>query len=230
MKADPCHDRPAHDVDAVVDAVLRRLGGGSASADPRRASLQIDARVISVACLPRSLEGVEELVALPGALLTPAARDRLAEARVRVRRDESLADAGPSESTVLTLAVATRWNPAPLVADLARRGVACELLASTCDRQAVAAARSALAHAPRGVMVTEEPQIACCLANRDPRIRAATAARIEEIDRLLAALGLNLLALRPSGQSIPMAARLIERFAKAPSVEGRASLEAAPQK
>lgn len=229
MTAEVSHDRPPHDVDGVVEAVLRRLGGGSASGNLRQASLRLDARVISAACLPRSLQGVEEVVVAPGALLTPAARDRLAEARVRIRHGETLAVEGVSAEAVLPLAVVTRWNPAPLVADLARRGVTCELLASGGDRQAVAAVHAALVRAPRGVLVTDEPQIACCLANRDPRVRAATAARIEELDHLLEALGLNLLVLRPRGQSIPMTARLIERFAMARPAEEPAAL-AMPQK
>lgn len=219
MATPAANPRPTPDVDQVVDAVLRRLSGSSSAPHPESASsLRLNTRVVTLAALPRSLDGIHEILAPAGAILTPAARDRLADARVSVTFGSSALPANTAASTAgFPLACAAAWNPQPLAADLARRGVPCALLPAADDADAVRGLVAAIGSTGRGAIVTDEPQIACCLANRDARIRAATAAALPELEGLLTKLDVNLLAVCPSGQSLPMLARLLARFATAPA-------------
>ena len=92
----------------------------------------------------------------------------------------------------------TRIDPAPVVEELGRAGIAVDLRRFDCLVKATDDLASRLAAGDcSGIMLTSYPAIALCLANRHPRVRAILASDASRTAADAASVGANLLILEP---------------------------------
>src|SRR5262249_32635009 len=107
-------------------------------------------------------------------------------------------------------------DAADLAAQLRQRGIAVEELTSASAVQAAANVAAAVGGSKKlGVLLTDHPAAALCIANRQRGVRAAPAANRGELNDLMQNLGVNLLVVDAVRRSRAEIQRLIEAFAAA---------------
>jgi hypothetical protein len=189
----------AIDVDAVVRAVLAELA--------RRNGHKEDGQVFAGRLLGQSqveaLDGVKEIKVAAGTVVTPLAADlmkrRGISLKVVSRRETSkgtgewaFAIEGPrsGKAEAIRRALLDGW------AEVAPDGLLTWLVAP--DRGAL--------------FLTPEASVAVWRGNRVEGVRAASACDVESVTRAVRHLGLNLLVIEPSAQSIPSMKAMAETF------------------
>ncbi len=169
------------------------------------AVLEWAGRVVSAEALRRSLNGHRELVLRPNTVLTPLALEHLRERGVQVTRR------GAPQAT----RVDVPWGyaedrPHPLVQSVvnavARDGVDLQRLdvpgQAEPERWAQAAAQCIADGTCRGgVVFCADPGLVCCVANKQPGLRAAAVTSVAQAARAGLALGANLVAVEVAGRS-----------------------------
>lgn len=167
-------------------------------------------------------------VAIAGqAVITPAARDYLRAQQARIetqaapaksggtgaaRRDVSLAAAVGTGRGAAAQSVLVEL-PDRLASLLAKSGLAVQHIPHVSLPGTVAElAESVALGGSLGVLLTDEPAAAICLANRRRGVRAAAAANLEELEAAWAAIAVNLLVLNPRGTSSWQLIRLAQRY------------------
>jgi hypothetical protein len=117
----------------------------------------------------------------------------------------------------IKLAVAgTTYEPGELIRQLSPEGIDVELLErgdllSAVDALAENVARGALS----GVLLTNDPAAALCLANRQPGVRGALAANVADVEAAIRQIGVNMLVIEPTGKSSFALRQIIRRFCTA---------------
>ena len=160
------------------------------------------------------------------AVITPAARDYLRAQQARIetqaaaakssgasaaRRSVSLAAAGSARNGAARSVLVEL--PDRLASLLAKAGLAVERIAHVSLPGTVAELTENVALGGNlGVLLTDEPAVAVCLANRRRGVRAAAAANLEELEAAWAAIAVNLLVLNPRGTSSWQLMRLAQRY------------------
>jgi len=215
-------------IDRIVREVLRRMELAVPDDAARRATghanvntsgeLKLDCRVISLAALEGRLAGVRRVIVAPGAVITPAVKDLLREQQIGLQVGACSANGRERDSGFAPLAVATPW-PAracgPLLRGLASAGIELQTLkgsdlASACRQLASAVHR----RRALGLILTRQVPLAGCLANRNPAIRAAGAASLDEMLAAREMLGCNVLVLNPHRVSLPEQERMVTAFCR----------------
>ncbi len=207
------------EIERIVREVLGRLGsaasqtsGGAASTNNGSATLIFEQRVVTQADLEGRLENKTRVTVLPGAVITPAARDYLRERNIALVRGDT--NGQRSSSVRIKLAAAgTTYEPGELIRQLSAEGIDIELL----DRGDLLSAVDALAENVArggfsGVLLTNDPAAALCLANRQPGIRAALAASVVDVEAAILQIGVNMLVIEPTGKSSVALRQMIRRF------------------
>jgi len=211
------------DVEQVVREVLTRLAaeqskrgatektaagvGTSASGG----ELSLAARLITIAELDGRLHGVQRLRLIKGAVITPAVRDLLRQRDISV--DYAAAN-GRAAGHALALALAaTAYEPAGLVRAIGQRGTAVERLAQIGLTGAVDELCDLVGKGGMlGLLLTEKPAAAACLANRRRGVRAASAGSVREVDQAVQSLGMNLLTIEPAGRGFCELQQMVRSF------------------
>ncbi|MDY0169971.1 MAG: hypothetical protein RBS80_25735 [Thermoguttaceae bacterium] len=206
-------NRTEVDIERIIREVLADLGGAPAEAvcsnpaesRPAAADTRSDApddavvltaQVVTLAHLGATKPAVRRLVVPAGAVVTPAVRDEL---RRRGATLEYGTVAKPSAGGTCRLAVwnvSKRYDPSPLMTMLRREGTPADLKSSTC----LVATTDALAAVIRrggtvGLILTREPAVALCLANRHAGVRAVVGREARQAAADLAAVGGNVLVV-----------------------------------
>ncbi|HTU24372.1 MAG TPA: RpiB/LacA/LacB family sugar-phosphate isomerase [Pirellulales bacterium] len=208
-------------VDSIVREVLARLASqrpsekSAAAAAP--AQLVLEPAVISVATLADRLSGVQRVVVGRKAVVTPAARDLLKQHNITLSRSAQTAIAG---KPTLTVAVCdTAVDPAALLRSVAPLASNIERLAKTgMSTVVVELCDAVVKDGRRGLLLSGQPTVACCLANRRPGVRAAVAHDRDEVAAAAASLGMNLLVIDPARRSLFQLGQMVKQFLQAGAV------------
>jgi hypothetical protein len=174
--------------------------------------LALDEAVVSATLLADRLEGVGRLMVRRGSVVTPAARDLLRERNIDLSYQAAAPKAGARTRLVVGLAN-TNCSITTLFNLLTREPLAIERVTAT-DLAAVVDELAAQLAKPMtlALLFTGDLAAALCLANRMPGVRAATAASIRDVVAAIAAIGVNLLVLDPTGKSPFILKQWIARF------------------
>ncbi len=177
-------------------------------------SLQLTRPLVTLSALADRLHGAAELKVPRGAIVTPAARDYLRDQRVALRySDETVSKNSPSPRNLVLGVAETRFEPAALIGCLSRHTVRCEQiarigLAGLIDEMSSRVSLSG----DRAVLFTGEPDIALCLANRQRGVRASQSRCVASARRAKQSLGMNLMVIEPTGQSMFQLEQILKEF------------------
>ena len=163
--------------------------------------LELTERLVTLATLENRLSGVRSLVLPRGAVLTPSARDQLRAQGVGV----SFTTSAPRSVTTLTLGIAelasraNGFNVSDFVSALVADRIVIQRVASTGLASVVAELAD---HAGRGgratLLLTDRPEAAACLANRQRGVRAVAGCDVVTLRRAIDDVAANLLAIDPA--------------------------------
>lgn len=214
------------EIERIVQAVLRRLGetppaGVSAGCDVANAvqGVMLSDRVITVASLEK-LTGAKVVNVVDQAIITPAAKDFLADHGITLRRvsvgGKPAAKATRSGSTAIRLvsfACDTAVETGSLIEQLDRAGVAAECSGSC--QGGVSELIQQLADEPscKSVCFTSQPSLVLCAANRHAGLRAAAANCSCCVKEAAGSIEANVLVVKPRGKSQHQLVQLVREFA-----------------
>ena len=224
------------DVEAIVREVYRRLqqlsDGGTADVDDgagteKRASaktaarepavdtaqLQLADRTITIGLVAGRLDGVKEVLVSAGAVVTPSVRDELRKRHIVLRQaGEQAADAAVRPKLVLGVAGNADPTGVAVAAAQAEAGVA-DRIDNDCVLEVVRHVTQAMAAQTRiGLVLTDRPAVAICLANRRASVRAAWGVSVASVREAMQLIGANLLVLNPAQHSVYELRGMIREF------------------
>lgn len=224
------------DVEAIVREVCRRLqqlsdggtaGVGDAAGKEQQASarlvvreptvdaaqLQLADRTITMGLVAGRLDGVKEVLVPAGAVVTPSVRDELRKRHVVLRMaGERATETSIKAGLVLGVAGDADPNGAAVAAAQAEAG-AVERLDDDCVLEVVQQMTQAVAAQRRiGLVLTDRPAVAICLANRQTSIRAAWGVSVASVRKAMELIGANLLVVHPAQHSIHELRGMIREF------------------
>jgi len=221
-EAKPIDARPSNTalIDSVVREVLARLSAAERPTPTRSAGetapgqLVLGPAVVSLSTLADRLAGVRRVVVGKKAVVTPAARDLLRQHNITISRS---ADAAGANKPALAVAVCdTAADPAALVRLVAPLTSAVERLAKTGLASLILELTDTVVKDGRlGLLLSGRPDVACCLANRRPGVRAAVARDRDEVAQAVGNLGLNLLIVDPARRSLFQLGQMVKQFLQA---------------
>jgi hypothetical protein len=159
--------------------------------------------VVTLALLAETAGTSKQVRIGPRAILTPSARDFLRDRGIEVLR----------ESPVPAPSSATRWQiivtcSTPHITEaiegLAQGGIACERKLTGTAAEAAGQGVGALCRGEAALVVvlTSQPELVACLANRNDRVRAAAVATPAAIERVQRNLQPNFLSVDPTGTGV----------------------------
>jgi hypothetical protein len=192
---------------AALEASVR---GGPAEAS----DAPLPRHTVNPATLVGRLAGVERLVIGPGSVVTPAVRDLLKECRITL---SMAADGQQQPGRVAPLAVAavgTPFDVSPLLATLANLTRVARIDAADLLRAVDPLVDRIRTGDWLGLLVTDQPAAALCLANRQPGIRAAQVFDPDAVGPTAAAVGANLLVVEPARGATAQVARIASAFCR----------------
>lgn len=223
------------DLEMIVREVLRQLqqlGVGPAVGDETRdgngtekqtlaapparepGQLQLEPRTITLGLIHGRLQGVKEVLVSAGAVVTPSVRDELRKRQIALRfRSESAGDSPVRARVVLGVAGGMHANGAALAAVTAETAGAaridreCVLEVVRQVSQAVAGNKGRI-----GVLLTDRPAVALCLANRQASVRAAWGVSVASVREAARLIGANLLVVDPSQHGLYELRGMIREF------------------
>jgi len=197
------------EVEQIVRAVLSELNGSSASGarsaesdrQETERTLVLTSKVVSLAEVEGKLKDVSRLVVPRGAVFTPAARDELRKFAVAVA---SATDGKTSARVRLVLTAAeTKFEPTALAAALAGEGIAVDRVAAGDLTSAVdTLTRKVVVDKLLGLLITDMPAAALCLANRQRGVRAALGHSLAAVIEAVNMIAANLLVIDPRSRSV----------------------------
>ncbi|HEY2893706.1 MAG TPA: hypothetical protein VGJ16_05825 [Pirellulales bacterium] len=216
MAASNNHLPARAEIEGAVRAALSRLieqpqSNGQATG---AGELAVSEMVVALANLDGRLDGVRRLIVPRGAVLTPAARDELR------KRGIALASAVESQKNTKRAQIVVLADGGilsmPLVAALERDGACVQLTSSACGADAVLElCRRVLAERCLGLILTAEPALALCLANRQRGVRACQAHDVQAISDAINSIAPNLLIVDPRGRGAFDLSRITRNWARA---------------
>jgi hypothetical protein len=210
------------DLEAIVREVLRRLrqlgagvgqagsGGAGTEKQPPAAAvtpqpahqpgqLQLAERTITMGLVAGRLQGVKEVLVSAGAVVTPSVRDELRKRRIGLRvGGEASAETRARAGLVLGVAGGANATGSALAAVQAEAGSA-QRIDRDCVLEVVRQVSQTVAAQQRiGLVLTDRPAVALCLANRQASIRAAWGVSVASVREAANLIGANLLVVNPA--------------------------------
>ena len=224
------------DLEAIVREVHRRLqrlsGGGTANVDdgagtqkPSSASpaaqqpaadaaqLQLADRTITMGLVAGRLDGVREVLVPAGAVVTPSVHDELRKRQIVLRKaGERASDAAIRAGLVLGVAGNADRTGAAVAAVQAEAGAA-DRIDNQCVLEVVRQVTQAVAAQRRiGLVLTDRPAVALCLANRRASVRAAWGVSVVSVREATKLIGANLLVLNPAQHGVDELRGMVREF------------------
>jgi hypothetical protein len=227
------------DLEAIVREVLSRLqqlggeqaGGPAASreaggtppprptASPagRSDQLQLEQRTITLGLVQGRLRGVKEVLVPAGAVVTPSVRDELRKRQIPLRVQNPATDAARQPAgLVLGVAGPTAVAEAAL-AVVQAESAAAKQIAGDCVLDVVQRVTQIMGDDNQiGLVLTDRPAVALCLANRQRRIRAAWGVNAAAVRQSAQLIGANLLVVDPSQHGLYELRGIIRAFVDGP--------------
>lgn len=208
---------------AVAGKNVASSSNGIASA-PK--ALVLTQKLISLADVEGRVPKGGAVVVAGKAVITPAARDYLRAQQARVetqaqtasggavagRRGVALAAVAGAKSGAAARSILVEL-PDRLASLLGKAGLTVERIPHVCLPGTVAELSESVALGGNlGLLLTDEPAAAVCLANRRRGVRAAAATSLDDLEAAWAAIAVNLLVLSPRGTSSWQLTRLAQRY------------------
>lgn len=227
------------DLEAIVREVLARLqqlggeqaGGPAAGREaggtplPRPAAspagrsdqLHLEQRTITLGLVQGRLQGIKEVLVPAGAVVTPSVRDELRKRQIPLRVQNPAADAAPQPAgLVLGVAGPTAVAEAAL-AVVQAESAAAKRIAGDGVLDVVQQVTQIMGdHNQIGLLLTDRPAVALCLANRHRRIRAAWGVNAAAVRQSAGLIGANLLVVDPSQHGLFELRGIIRAFVEGP--------------
>ncbi len=177
--------------------------GTESSSERSNDALVLTDRLVTLEQLGRRTPTMRRLVVPEDAVVTPAVRDELRRRGMTLEYGSAAAPASAGTCKLAVWNVSKRYDPAPLTTMLRREGMPVELETSTC----LIATTDALAAEVRrgravGLILTRQPAVALCLANRHVGVRAVIGLDAPQVAADLAAMGGNVLAVDWSNRTL----------------------------
>jgi hypothetical protein len=206
---------PTIDIERVVREVLARLGAGvsvgeetTPAAESRPApkpatssavsvdgALTVSSRVVTMAEVGDKLGAVRRLVVPPKAVVTPSVRDELHRRNVTLVYGQPSTPAGFVRLVISTVG---SYDPGSLAAALADEPVTVDLRRHHCPVAATDELATELARPDTvGVILSNHPAVAVCLANRHRGVRAVRGVEPSRLTSDLESVGANLMVVDP---------------------------------
>jgi len=231
---------PPIDVDKVVREVLARLdaaGEPSAAAvrkgdvpGPSAAkqetpavavsgdsdgALAVRAPVVTMVELEGRLAGVKRVVVPARSVVTPSVRDELHRRKITLVHDQEMRGAPAGTVRLVVTVVGSRFDARALTRAIQSEGIEIESRRADCvisatDQLAGDVGRPNTA----GVVLSEHPAVALCLANRHRGVRAIWGIDADAVDVEAAAVGANLMVVNPEAARVFQFARMVHRFCR----------------
>lgn len=177
--------------------------------------LVVCSRVVSLGEIGDRLGRIRRLVVRPGAIITPAVRDALADRNITVVHSATDGPAATTAAKIVLVAARTTYDAAALTESLGGEGLAVETQTSDClIRTADLLAARVRDGATLGVVLTPDAAAALCLANRLPAVRAIAAADPGVVEESARAVGANVLVVDPRGKGIFPLKQIISAFGR----------------
>lgn len=230
------------DLEAIVREVFRRLqdGGGAqaggeggdsdgagtaqptsaappvapaAPVAPEPGRLSIAHRTITLELVKGRLQGVREVLIPAGAVVTPSVRDELRKRQIALRfHDGSASHASAPAGVVLGIAGPRRIAGAALAAVTAETAGATRI-DSDCVVDVIRQVSQAMTRRGWiGLVLTDRPALALCLANRWSDLRAAWGVNVVSVGEAARWIGANLLIIDPSQHGLYELRGMIREF------------------
>lgn len=186
-----------------------------AAATPGAEELVVSTRVVTMAELGDRLEGVRRVVVPVQAVLTPSVRDELRRKNIALVYEQPRPAPAAGSARLVLMTVGKSFDPAGLVTALGNEGIEVDPRRSDCffassDELAgeVAGGRAV------GVMLTSQPAVALCVANRLPGVRAVLGTDAAETAAAAASVGANLLVVAPRARTFFQLKHLVREFCR----------------
>ena len=218
----PVHNIQTADVQRIVQEVLRRLQERAQRQDktpspktpspktpsPKTATTLVwPQSVVSTAALSGRLEGVQQLIVGPKAIVTPAAQDELRERGIQLTRDTQ-------ESTGGSVGVAVQDSIVnPQTRKATRIGS---------DDQWASFFTTAIHNGRSSLAVSCQPHRLACLANRDESVRAVVVTDIRQLEDAVGQAAANVLCVSPDVFGVTPLAVITHRYQQVTVAKGRA--------
>lgn len=198
-------------LDQIVQEVVRRLiaapndeGRKNRTEDQEQTTvvaeaeptLRLDDRVVTTELLRNRLEGIKRLVVKRLAVVTPLVKDELRSRNIRLE-EVSGSDDGPASSETIQVVCHDTDIPAEASKQLAGLNVKWSRIQQL-DGAVEAVNESLRGGKNRSVLVTGQPELAACLANRDRGTRAAHCDSQQAMQRACQTLSCNVLVTQPT--------------------------------
>jgi len=182
-------------------------------ADPRE--LVLCSRVVSLGQIADRLGRIRRLVVPPGAVVTPAARDALADRGIALVFASAAAPTADAAARLVLVAARTTYSPIALGAALRAEGIEAESQTSDCLVRTIDSLAGRVRDgATLGVVLTPDVAAAVCLANRLQGIRAISASDPAVVVEAARAVGANVLAIDPRGRGMFQLKQTIVAFCR----------------
>ena len=185
-------------VETVLREVISRLQDGKEneqSAPPSNpATPKFTQSVITADCLERNLNGNTRILIGSNSIITPSARDVLRERNIDWSRADAKTSADADRARWTVAVVDSTPAVEAAITDQTERGGVCW------QRQSGGDARAALTrllsdceldNSDGTVVITREPELAACLANRHRRVRAAVVRDVQHVKNIRQQIGAN---------------------------------------
>jgi hypothetical protein len=232
-------NQPHVEVDRLVREAIRELRAAPPSPSHNGAAVQrasdshrpgvhwVGERIVSLASLNGQMKSIQTLAVRADAIITPALRDELASRGIALERRAEPSMNGQSTSPAPGLVWLASADSPLVAADLAKAllqsGCAAQVLDAAAENgsnlerllSAIEALSKKLESGGAGVLLTDRPAAALCLANRRPAVRAALAHSYAAVEEAASQLGANLLVIAARDHSRHQLKRLAIGFARA---------------
>ncbi len=204
--------RQAADADAP-DASTPTADSAAPKDDPRE--LVVYSRVVTLAELRDRLSQIRRLVVPPDAVITPAARDALADRNVSLVFGTADTSTAAGAARVLLIAARTGFDPSVLAEALRGEGIGVEMQESDClIRSTDALAARVRDGRTLAVVLTPDVAAALCLANRHSGVRAVSATEAGAVAAAARGVGANVLVVDPQGRGLFQLKQTIGAFCR----------------
>ncbi len=205
-----------HEIDWIVAEVVRRLQNLCEPTSPPVAK-PIEAKVITLDTLKKFNQ--PEIVVLPQAVVTPAARDELKKRNIRLVRHSGpvASQSQPTNANAKLLAAnfGADYQAKTLAQLVTAWGANLEQHPATALPQVLAThSDRVVRESAKAIWFTSQPAHAVCLANRHAGVWAVTASDEATALAALRSVAANVLVIDPQGKSQFALRKIIEAFAK----------------
>lgn len=227
------------ELEAIVREVLRRLqpsdgeraggeparcgAGGTqppapaASPAPRQGQLRLEQRTITLGLVQGRLKGIHEVLVPAGAVVTPSVRDELRKRQIRLQIQDAAASAGPPPAGLVLGVAGPATVAEAALAVVQAESAAAQRIDGPCVVEVVRQVTQIVAGDDQlGLVLTNAPAVALCLANRQSRIRAAWGVNTASVRQSARMLGANLLVVDPSQHGLYELRGMVRAFVAGP--------------